>query len=149
MKLVYVAGPYRAKTMWGVEQNIRKAEAVGMEIAKSGLAYPVIPHCNTRGYFEETQGDQFWLEGTLELMRKCDAVMLTEGWEKSSGTRGEIKEAWRISLPVFDDLVDLDAFLVGKDDFKEVFSSPSFDQQFGPLPPRAAETLGFTDVHGA
>jgi hypothetical protein len=33
--------------------------------------------------------DQFWLDGTLALMYKCDAALFVEGWKKSSGSRGE------------------------------------------------------------
>ncbi len=32
MKLLYVAGPYRAKSEWQLEQNIRNAEAVALEL---------------------------------------------------------------------------------------------------------------------
>ena len=106
-RLIYIAGPYRAANAWEVEQNIRRAEAVGVEVAKLG-AYPVIPHTNTRGYFEHVQSDpNFWLESTLELMRRCDGVFLTPDWLRSTGARAEADEAVRLKLPIFRDLAEL------------------------------------------
>ena len=67
------------------------------------------PHANTR-FFDGQLTDAFWLAGTLELLRRCDAVMLVEGWERSSGTLGEIAVAER-TMPVFKDLSELDLWL--------------------------------------
>ena len=89
--LVYVAGPYRGPTAWDVEQNIRAAEALGVEVARRG-AYPVIPHSNTRGYFESFQPGEFWLAGTLALLSRCDGAVFSVDWQRSSGTR--IEQAW-------------------------------------------------------
>jgi nucleoside 2-deoxyribosyltransferase len=97
--IVYVAGPYRAQTAWEIECNIHDARNVGAEVAKAGCM-PLIPHANT-AHFDGLQPDAFWLEGTLELLRRCDAVVLVEGWEKSSGTRAEMAEAHKQNLPVF------------------------------------------------
>ena len=41
------------------------------------------------------------LAGTLELMRRCDAVVVIPGWEHSTGTKAEIDEAMRLEIPVF------------------------------------------------
>ena len=51
--LIYVAGPYRAPTAWGIEQNIHAARAMGVQIAKHG-AYPVIPHAKA----EQARADE-------------------------------------------------------------------------------------------
>lgn len=99
MKVVYVAGPFRGQTPWDVECNIRKAEEVAFEVARLG-AMPLCPHTMTR-YFDRQCTDEFWLEGTLELLRRCDAILLLEGWEASVGSRGELQEAQRLNLPIF------------------------------------------------
>lgn len=99
MKLVYVAGPYRAKTVWRITRNIERARELGLRVALLG-AVPVVPHANTALYDGELP-DQFWLDGTLELMRRCDAVVLTSEWHESQGARGELKEARRLRIPVF------------------------------------------------
>ena len=51
--------------------------------------------------FPELADDQFWLDGTLELMRRCDAVVLVDGWQHSSGARGEIEEARKLGIKVY------------------------------------------------
>jgi nucleoside 2-deoxyribosyltransferase len=99
MRVVYVAGPYTAPNAWVREQNIRRAEEVGFLVAESG-AMPLIPHANTR-FFDGLQTPEFWYEGTLELLRRCDAVIVVEGYEFSRGTKAEIAEADRLGLPVF------------------------------------------------
>lgn len=99
MKLVYIAGAYRGATPYETEQNIRRAEREGLEAAQLGTM-PVIPHTMTR-YFDGTVTHEFWLAGTLELMRRCDALLIAPGWENSAGTQAEIKEAHRLNIPVF------------------------------------------------
>jgi hypothetical protein len=100
VKVVYVAGPFRGATGWDVEQNVRRAEELGIEVAALG-AMPLIPHANTR-FFHGTISDQFWLDGTLELLRRTDALVLVRGWERSAGATAEKLEAERLGLPVFD-----------------------------------------------
>lgn len=99
MKVVYVAGPFRGLTPWDVEKNIRRAEELALRVANAG-AMPLCPHTMTR-YFDKQCNDSFWLEGTLELLRRCDAMVMTDDWERSSGTRGERNEARGLGLPIF------------------------------------------------
>lgn len=97
-EVVYVAGPYRATTPWGVEQNVRRAEEVALELARRGYV-PLCPHTMYR-FFDGQCDDAFWLGGTLELMRRCDLVVMVDGWEASQGSRGEHAEAKRLRIPV-------------------------------------------------
>lgn len=99
MKLVYIAGPYRAATPWGVEQNIRAAEDVAVLVHKAGM-FAVCPHANSR-HMEGIAEDAHFLAGTLEIMRRCDAVLLVPGWQRSEGSRAEVTEATAIGIPVF------------------------------------------------
>jgi nucleoside 2-deoxyribosyltransferase len=99
MKVVYIAGPYRAPTPWGVEQNIRRAEDVAVRVHKAGMM-AMCPHANSR-HMEGVADDAHFLAGTMELMRRCDAVLLVPGWENSSGTIAEMSEAERLRLPIF------------------------------------------------
>ena len=105
MKLIYVAGPYRASTTWKVEQNIRHAEEVAAVVNSecnlhANVAMAVCPHTMNR-FFEGAGPDSLWLPGTMELFRRCDAIIMVRGWEGSSGAQAECAEATRLEMPVF------------------------------------------------
>lgn len=120
MKLVYIAGPYRADTKEGVAENIRKAQVIGLSLATNGHklgVFPVIPHMNTAHFethtltvsqkfsaFIDPVPDEYWLQGTMALMEKCDAVLLThpQAGITSKGTRAEVMRAIELGIPVYD-----------------------------------------------
>lgn len=97
--VVYIAGPYRAPTPWGIEQNVRRAETAALAVWKSG-AVALCPHLNTR-HFQHELPDERWLEGDLDLLERCDAVLFIEGWLNSEGSKVEHAYAEHIGLPVF------------------------------------------------
>jgi hypothetical protein len=109
MKLVYVAGPYRGASEWEVVQNIRRAEALALAVWQSGAAC-ICPHKNT-ALLGGAADDSVWLEGDLEMMRRCDAVVCTSDWRRSAGTLKEVRIATEIGLPVFFALGDLRAWI--------------------------------------
>lgn len=106
MKVAYIAGPYRADTVAGIVQNIRRAEEVAIKYWKLGYAV-ICPHKNT-ALFDGLLPDAFWLTGDMEFIRRLepgnDILVAIEGWEDSTGTRAEIElaEALRIEI-VYDD----------------------------------------------
>jgi hypothetical protein len=117
-KLIYVAGPYRAPTQELIDANIRKVGSNAAKIWKMGH-YALAPHYITR-FHDCTPSDRalldsvpmnVYLEGTMEMMRRCDAVFLGEGWEKSSGSTAEKAEAQRLGIPVFTNFNELQNWL--------------------------------------
>lgn len=100
-KLVYIAGPFRGKSAWDIETNIRRAEDLALEVWRTPGHAALCPHTNTR-FFQGAAPDDVWLDGTLEMLRRCDAVLLTKFWERSSGARTEVREAMNLGIPVFD-----------------------------------------------
>lgn len=109
MKVVYVAGPFRGKDSWEMENNIRRAEALALEAWKLGAAV-ICPHTNTR-FFQGAAPDHIWLDGDLAILRKCDAILMTEDWQRSSGATAELKHAEAHGIPVLFTLEDLIMFL--------------------------------------
>lgn len=99
MKIVYIAGPFRGPNAWVVEENIRRAERLALEVWRMGAAV-LCPHTNTR-FFDGAAPDKFFLEGDLEMLRRCDAVLMTGDWEKSTGARAEQAFALGHGIPVF------------------------------------------------
>ena len=96
MKLIYIAGPFRGN----VEENIAAAVSAGEKVKADGRAFPIVPHL--LGGPPNTQcRDEYILAGTLELMRRCDAVFALPTWQSSVGAKGEIAEAEQQGIPVF------------------------------------------------
>ncbi len=109
MKLVYVAGPFRGPNAWEIEQNIRRAESLAIKVWRLGVAV-ICPHTNAR-FFQGAADDKIWLEGDLEMLRRCDVVMLTPDWRRSSGAKAEVREAIKYGIPVFEDIWSLKAWI--------------------------------------
>lgn len=101
MRLVYIAGPFNGD----VEHNCRKAEALACEVALLN-AHPVVPHSLGRVLFG-VQSEEYTYAGTLELMRRCDILLLVPGWENSKGARSEVDEARKLDKPVCHTIAEL------------------------------------------
>lgn len=104
MKLVYIAGPFNARSGVSMEENIRYVEwMAGVLVRLFGdLVQPVVPHSLGRALFG-IQTEAAAYAGTLELMRRCDAVLFSCSWAESKGARAEREAAERLGLPIFDD----------------------------------------------
>lgn len=98
MKLVYVAGPYRARTIRGVVKNIREAERIALKYWK--LGYAVIgPHKNT-ALLDGEVADDVWLEGYMEMIRRCDIIVMCPRWKESAGAVAEHELAQELGLEI-------------------------------------------------
>lgn len=115
MILTYIAGSYTSNTIFGVKQNILKAEYTAMEVCKLEMnIFPLTPHLNTPFGFERLRNGQYFIDGTMELMLGCKAVLLVQkpeggpvDYENSVGTMGEITAAKKAGIPVFYTLENL------------------------------------------
>ena len=119
MHVIYIAGPFRGQTAWQVHRNVCEAEEFAFMVAEAG-AMPLCPHTNT-AHFDGTMNDRFWLVGTLELLRRCDAIFVTSRWVWSSGARAEMKEAIDRGMPAFQDVPALRLWLAGESDGRESY----------------------------
>lgn len=112
-RVIYLAGPFRAKTPWEIELNVRRAEAASLEIWRMGAAC-ICPHTMTR-HFQDAAPDEVWIKGDIELLHRCDAVFIVatqnQDGRVSSGTSEEIFEAHQCGIPVFHTLTGLAAWL--------------------------------------
>lgn len=98
-KVVYVAGPYSAPTAWQREENIRRAEAVALELWGRGI--PALCVHTIARYFHGAVPEQAAIDIDNALLDRCDAIQLVEGWPASPGTRAEIDRARAAGKPVF------------------------------------------------
>lgn len=105
MKVVFVSGPYRSNTEWGLVENIRRAEAVAVELWRKGFAV-ICPHKNT-AHFGGLADVSVWLAGDLAMLERCDAVYAMQGWKDSVGATGEVEHATLRGIPIFDSMEDI------------------------------------------
>lgn len=105
MPVIYVAGPFRGKDSWEMEQNIRRAEALALEAWRLGCAV-ICPHANTR-FFQGAADDAVWLDGDIAMLARCDAILMTPDWERSNGATAERAFAIARGIPALDSLADL------------------------------------------
>jgi hypothetical protein len=106
MKLIYIIGPFRAANAWLVEQNIRRAEEAALTLWSRGFAV-ICPHTNTR-FFDGFLSSEVFLNGDLEILKRCDAAICVEGYKNSLGACHEIEFCKEKRIPVYfnsDDLI--------------------------------------------
>ena len=93
MRVIYIAGKYRAPDEWGVTLNICEAEKAAIFVWQHGGA-ALCPHKNT-AYFGGVPGchDEVWLAGDIEMLKRCDAIFAIDGWRNSNGAIMEVEIA--------------------------------------------------------
>jgi len=69
-----------------------------------------VPHSLSRVLYG-VQSESAAYEGTLALLRVCDAVLLLPNWEQSMGARVERCEAISRRMPVFHGVAEVRAWL--------------------------------------
>lgn len=100
MKVCYVAGAYRAPTVRGIVENIRRAEEVAIELWRLGFAV-ICPHLNS-ALFDGAAPDDVWLKGDLEFLRRSDLVVMCPGWRNSLGAATEWQTAIKQGIPIYE-----------------------------------------------
>ena len=113
MKLIYIAGPYRPYTnahgaLVDTAHNISIAEMTAVHLVDAlghlGL-FPVVPHLNTRDFENQVaqNDDQYFLDGTMAMLERCDAVLLTmpNADVVSVGTKAEVHRAHQLGIQVY------------------------------------------------
>jgi hypothetical protein len=112
MKLLYVAGPLRSKDgAWGVHRNLEAARAIARQLWMMGYAV-ICPHANSAhmdGPWTETNCagvpcgpvDHIFINGDLEMVRRCDLLVMMPNWQTSEGATIEQKHALSQGIPVY------------------------------------------------
>jgi hypothetical protein len=85
MKVLYIAGKFHSEEEGGTQRNIARASKVALECWRKGWAV-ICPHKNTAGFQYATDvPDENWYAGYLEILSRCDAILMMNGWEESIG----------------------------------------------------------------
>ena len=98
MQIAYIAGPYRASTKLGVIRNILKARKAAKKYWRKGYAV-FCPHLNS-ALMDRCAPEEVFLRGDLEFLKYADILVVIPGWERSTGTLGEIEFAKSKGIPI-------------------------------------------------
>jgi hypothetical protein len=98
-KMIYISCPCRGNNSWETQSHIAIAEYEARCLSDLGF----IPICLHTMYknFIGTLNDDFWKEAARTIMKKCDAVLFTKGWENSGTCIEEERYAEDNNLKVF------------------------------------------------
>ena len=102
MKLVYIIGPLRASSLYKRIQNIRTAEKFAIELWSAGFAV-ICPHLNT-GMLSGVCPEQYFLNGDIEMLRRCDFAFALKGWQDSIGSRNEVDYCNANNIKIWTDM---------------------------------------------
>jgi len=113
IKRVYVAGLITPRGVWSKNFaidfliNIRKMIRVGLDVLFAGFD-PFVPAFD-HSFWSALQEGEFITESMIKRYSKswlevCDAMLLTPGWQKSTGTLAEIELAQELNIPIFESL---------------------------------------------
>jgi len=112
MKIIYVAGAYRADSENGVFENIVAARAVAQKLWHKGWAV-ICPHMNT-AFMGSNKHDTIFLDGDLEILSRCDAILMLPGWHESIGANMEYDLARLRNLIVYYDIAEVPDEMVSR-----------------------------------
>jgi hypothetical protein len=100
--LVFVSGAYRSSEQYGVDNNIEAARKVGIALWEAGHT-AFVPHLNTAHFEVDCKvTDADYLTGDLNILSRCDAVVMVPGWETSKGSVAEREYATKNDIPVYE-----------------------------------------------
>lgn len=100
MIIAYLAMPYRASTPNGIYENIQLAREEAVRLWSIGLAV-YCPHMNT-ALMDGVVEDQKFLDFGLEMVNRCDIIVMGLGWRTSKGAIAEREYAISLNKLVFD-----------------------------------------------
>lgn len=97
--VLYVTGKYRSGSVCGIANNIQQARDIAIACWEQG--YTVIcPHLNT-AFMDDVVSDEDFLLGDLEILSRCNGIVLGYEWENSVGSIAEVEKACALGLRIF------------------------------------------------
>lgn len=101
MKLIYIAGPYTSDTKYGIQENIMVAVNAAIYLRQNGIAC-FVPHLESM-FHNDSITESEWMNQFIEILFRCDGILLLPGWQNSKGTNIEKQKAEEMCIPVFYD----------------------------------------------
>lgn len=108
-KLIYCAGPYSGDSLEQIEENVKAATRIGIDLMRKGH-YSMIPHLS---HYTEllAQGDDLggfpwetWMQQDFDILKRCDAIYFIG---PSKGANMEKEMALDLGLEIYYSLSDV------------------------------------------
>ena len=100
-RLIFVSGPYNARTEEEKRANIWHAVRVACRLWELGF-FVICPHLNSANFeFYTNLDESVWVEGDLEMVRRCDCVFMLKGYETSTGSLMELELAEKLQKAIY------------------------------------------------
>ena len=95
--LIYVAGKYTGN----VDKNIADARKVAIALWEKGHAV-ICPHLNSANMEDDCKATwQDYLDGDLNIISRCDALVMVYNWRDSKGAMLEHDYATSLNIPIY------------------------------------------------
>jgi len=100
LKVIYISGAYRSDSEDGVFENIIHARREAVKLWQQNWAV-ICPHTNSMFMGSRLGGDEKFIEGDLEIVRRCDAIFMLRNWTSSEGAQAEFRLAHELGLEIY------------------------------------------------
>jgi hypothetical protein len=107
MIFVCILGPYTGPDVLTVAGNCRRGHAMAIELLKRGFSVHD-PWLDLTWAITEDLPLDLFKQNTIEHLKRSDAGILTEGWQKSQGVQIELEIAEYHKIPVFQEIEALE-----------------------------------------
>lgn len=97
MPVAFVCAPYRAATDADRHDNIQCARDMSIQLWRLGYAV-ICPHLNT-AFFSGVVDEQVFLDGYVEILKRCDLLVFDDADDATQGMSGEIACAVTHDIP--------------------------------------------------
>jgi nucleoside 2-deoxyribosyltransferase len=100
--LIYVAGPYSG-TPEEIERNVESAAKIAAELWRIGHAV-ICPHTNSHLVSKLAPDITYeqWIRGDINMLARCDAIVMLPNWQQSRGAVAEFAYAQQIKMPIYE-----------------------------------------------
>ena len=99
MKVLYIAAPYRTKTICSLQQNIHEARLMAQYYWTKNYIV-ICPHLNSAN-MDGLVPDERFLSGCLHILSLCDCMAMHPDWEKSAGCIKEHDQHRELKKEIF------------------------------------------------
>jgi hypothetical protein len=100
-KIAYLAGPYTANNEYLVNKNVLFAASIAIKLWYYGFI-TICPHKNSENFLGGYNlTNDILLKGDIEILKRCDFVVVLPGWRNSKGTQMEIEAAKELNIPIY------------------------------------------------